>query len=516
MQRDLEAFEQLSDAGDYRSAIACLHRNWDGNRLERTTRSLLAAQLACLYAQLHCLDEARSWLRVARGLRPEESEPAVRRGCETAQITLRLREGRYDEAFRLAERCAARACASGADDLAHLQQMLILGATGHLYLDRFDRCAGTLGHAESIVLPTPRIRARLLMIRGEALLWGHMKLSLEDWSLTSRRYPPATPEAGRLLGQAQHCFLEAQLAGGLPGAWSDAGSARLAAIAMLQSKNHLSSGLLEQQHERFARAGLLLERDRERVLIGFIHLLRGRAELARGWICALGGNSLEGGEPPMASLLRAASANLAGDAHQAAELREKYRNAMRAALGGPAINPQIVQVAVANWEPSLSEADSFDSGELRRRRLVGQAVRFIKINLQLPLHVDSVCEALGVSRRTLETAFQGALGESPKRVFDELRVREAARLVRSFTGPATRHAGYAELIAQHTGFSSYRAFYRVFVHAYGVSPVAALANPAVLNDPVPQVSRLPYQAEGATAQIESLHGKLPEPELLAP
>jgi AraC-like DNA-binding protein len=125
------------------------------------------------------------------------------------------------------------------------------------------------------------------------------------------------------------------------------------------------------------------------------------------------------------------------------------------------------------------EAASSCAGD-RRAQLVARAVAFVDGQGDGPRQVDLVCEELGVSRRTLEMAFRAVTGESPKRYFDSVRAREALGYLREFTGAASRRAGFASRIAQRAGFSSYRAFYRIFVQLYGVSPVAAMAHPDLL------------------------------------
>ncbi|SCY96676.1 GlxA family transcriptional regulator [Paracoccus tibetensis] len=64
-----------------------------------------------------------------------------------------------------------------------------------------------------------------------------------------------------------------------------------------------------------------------------------------------------------------------------------------------------------------------------RDELVKRAVLKMQQNIEQPLSVDDIAAALGTARRTLERRFQSDLGQSPRRIYLEIRLdRATARL----------------------------------------------------------------------------------------
>ena len=67
-----------------------------------------------------------------------------------------------------------------------------------------------------------------------------------------------------------------------------------------------------------------------------------------------------------------------------------------------------------------------------RDQIVKRAVLKMQQNIEVPLGIDDLAEALGTARRTLERRFQADLGQSPRRIYLEIRLdRATARLHRT-------------------------------------------------------------------------------------
>ncbi len=77
--------------------------------------------------------------------------------------------------------------------------------------------------------------------------------------------------------------------------------------------------------------------------------------------------------------------------------------------------------------------------------------------------LDSMSRAAGLSRSALDRRFHGAVGESPKRYLQYLRMRRAAALLADGTSSIAA-------IAETVGYESEFAFHRAFRRTMGVTP----------------------------------------------
>ena len=101
-----------------------------------------------------------------------------------------------------------------------------------------------------------------------------------------------------------------------------------------------------------------------------------------------------------------------------------------------------------------------------REPRVAAAIRLMEAHLDGPLPVSAIARRVGISARTLETLFRGAVGTSPGAYYLSLRLKAARRLVLD-----TRRS-MADT-AERTGFSSIASLSRAFRRQYGMPPSAA-------------------------------------------
>ncbi len=94
---------------------------------------------------------------------------------------------------------------------------------------------------------------------------------------------------------------------------------------------------------------------------------------------------------------------------------------------------------------------------------VAAAVAFIRDHTHLDLDVGRVVRHVGVSRRTLETAFRKHLDRTPGQEIRRVRLDNARRLLRTTQQPIGR-------IALTCGFSDVRTFSTVFRQHEGRTP----------------------------------------------
>lgn len=72
-----------------------------------------------------------------------------------------------------------------------------------------------------------------------------------------------------------------------------------------------------------------------------------------------------------------------------------------------------------------------------RRRILGTAAEFLRERLDHPIYIAELCEATGVSERTLRNAFQETYGMSPMRYLNLWRLHRARKALRD-ADPAQR------------------------------------------------------------------------------
>jgi AraC family transcriptional regulator, glycine betaine-responsive activator len=105
---------------------------------------------------------------------------------------------------------------------------------------------------------------------------------------------------------------------------------------------------------------------------------------------------------------------------------------------------------------SLGRLDGFD-------RRLARAIRLMETHIDQPLTVSAIARRTGVTARTLEKLFAGAIGETPGAYYLRLRLAAARRLVLDTAEPMAD-------IAARTGFSGAPAFSRAFSRAFGQPP----------------------------------------------
>ncbi len=132
---------------------------------------------------------------------------------------------------------------------------------------------------------------------------------------------------------------------------------------------------------------------------------------------------------------------LAVDASATAELRELRRLLPRmfeapelGATRAPEAEIAVLERAIVEELVVLVAGARCDAEPMPltdRARAVGSAVSYIFDHAQEALQVADVCEATGVSWRTLDRAFQEQLGTGPKRCISGVRLRGVRRALRA-------------------------------------------------------------------------------------
>jgi AraC family ethanolamine operon transcriptional activator len=98
----------------------------------------------------------------------------------------------------------------------------------------------------------------------------------------------------------------------------------------------------------------------------------------------------------------------------------------------------------------------------RAWKVVSEARDFILSRPESPTNIAEICDAVGVSRRTLQYCFQDVLGVSPMEFLRAIRLGGARRLLR--TAPSVTDA------AAHWGFWHFGYFSQDYRHMFGELP----------------------------------------------
>jgi transcriptional regulator GlxA family with amidase domain len=125
-----------------------------------------------------------------------------------------------------------------------------------------------------------------------------------------------------------------------------------------------------------------------------------------------------------------------------------------------------MQAAVSN----CSEPKSYRPGGQHYRRIVDRIEVIARETADKPLRVGDLCEAVGVSPRTLRNAFQVVCGAPPYRYLRALRLREARKVLLA-PGDA---AQTVTQIAVRFGFLELGRFSVEYRQAFGERPSATL------------------------------------------
>jgi transcriptional regulator GlxA family with amidase domain len=100
---------------------------------------------------------------------------------------------------------------------------------------------------------------------------------------------------------------------------------------------------------------------------------------------------------------------------------------------------------------------------------IQSALAYAKRNLDTPLTVGQLAEAVHLSPRQFSRAFRAETGQSPAKAVEHLRV-EAARLMME----QSRHP--IDVIARQTGFADRDRMRRAFLRAFGQPPQVVRRN----------------------------------------
>lgn len=145
------------------------------------------------------------------------------------------------------------------------------------------------------------------------------------------------------------------------------------------------------------------------------------------------------------------------------------RTALRAdvALGQRALNALSYGAQQCIIE-SLTHQEESSSTRALQARLVADAKRYIERNLHDPeLRADSIADALGVSRRTLYSAF-AAMVDTPARAIQQARLQQAQQIL---LGRAPGSENITNL-ALSVGFNDAAHFSRIYRKMFGETPTS--------------------------------------------
>jgi AraC-like DNA-binding protein len=118
-----------------------------------------------------------------------------------------------------------------------------------------------------------------------------------------------------------------------------------------------------------------------------------------------------------------------------------------------------VHAASSANETRVVSADS-------HRRAVQRALELLEARSDEPVYLSDLCEAAGVSERTLRSAFQRIHGVSPVRYIHRHRMRQVRRALLAADPSAVRVAS----VAARFGFANLGRFAVEFRELFGVSP----------------------------------------------
>ncbi|OIQ35257.1 MAG: AraC family transcriptional regulator [Roseobacter sp. MedPE-SWchi] len=122
-------------------------------------------------------------------------------------------------------------------------------------------------------------------------------------------------------------------------------------------------------------------------------------------------------------------------------------------------HPFVRGASVQQKLPALGNAVSNDMLPAK----VAQAIEIFAQNIETPIQISAVAEAIHMSSRSLERSFKRATGQSPLKYYRQMRMKEARQLVLYGQDAVTS-------IAYMVGYSSPAAFQRHYREIFGTSP----------------------------------------------
>lgn len=127
------------------------------------------------------------------------------------------------------------------------------------------------------------------------------------------------------------------------------------------------------------------------------------------------------------------------------------------------IEESILAAAIGAIDPKGDRA-TLEGPSLSHERVVRRAEDTIADKLDAPIYVADLCEAAGVSERTLRNAFQSVYGMSPIRFLQLRRLHQVRRALRSATVGSVTEA------ALRYGFGNLGRFAAEYRQLFGESP----------------------------------------------
>ena len=128
---------------------------------------------------------------------------------------------------------------------------------------------------------------------------------------------------------------------------------------------------------------------------------------------------------------------------------------------GATLALEVAALFMYGEQPPMAQPDRL----LPNHQVLRAAAALMRRNIENPLRIGEIAQALGFSQRALELTFQAQTGQTPARLYRAIRLAEARRRVE------TTRESIAE-IATRTGYDDPTAMTRAFRAEYGDTPSA--------------------------------------------
>jgi len=300
-----------------------------------------------------------------------------------------------------------------------------------------------------------------LRLKGEIAIWS----AVRSW-IHSSRYRPSNVRdtVERIHQEGVEAFTTlAALALGRLTRFQRFAVAGLAALKLTRVDAQRELVHLEAYHDWTGKTGLAGDRYWAAMLLGIVNLIHERLTAARSWFESIMDVAPLGVGDDMHLMNRyLLSIACQGTQDENAALKQiheyvEYAGApLRAFVHGPRMPATVRKGAVTK-----AELDQI---------LVSKIVDYVRANIDFPLQVSAMARLVGVSRRTVENAFQRVVRESPKSAVDAIRIEAAFVEMNQHR----RNGLNLKLIACQFGFASYGTFVRAYRRRYGCSPREAI------------------------------------------
>lgn len=136
-----------------------------------------------------------------------------------------------------------------------------------------------------------------------------------------------------------------------------------------------------------------------------------------------------------------------------------------------AVEFEVIETLLATLDKAeVSEASPNDRTRRQYSRMVRLAEKRTLADPSARIYVSDLCEAAGVSERTLQTAFREAVGMPPVSFLKRVRLHQARRALETATRGSTRVTN----VALDWGFWHFGEFSRAYKDCFGESPSSTL------------------------------------------